>query len=439
MSLAPFEQCCCPLILLTFLPQPVNRRRGYALSRGPAGALPEDGVRGSRWRSRVSPMAALAEAAPRRNPLTVVVPISAIYLAIFVTGVLGNVITCLVIRRNKSMHTATNYYLFSLSISDLLLLVTGLPPEMYYIWSRNRYALGEAFCIIRGLAAETSANATVLTITAFTVERYMAICHPLYAQTLSKLSRAARLVMLIWLLALVFAVPTAAQVGVLVERDSSTCTIKHSLYAHYFCLLSVVFFLIPMCVIAVLYALIGLKLRRAGGMELVAAGQPSVQRGRRGRASSQRSTKRVVKMLVAVVIAFFLCWAPFHTQRLVAIYGANSDNTPKYSHMLKLYEIITYISGILYYLSTTINPILYNIMSHRFREAFKETVWAWCSRCRKENRRPYNNLPQRLQRPYKAGETESPPGNSGSSSRGCADARREHVASGPFTVDAPPR
>jgi len=32
---------------------------------------------------------------------------------------------------------------------------------------------------------------------------------------------------------------------------------------------------------------------------------------------------------------------------------------------------MTYISGVLYYLSTCINPLLYNIMSHKFREAFK--------------------------------------------------------------------
>lgn len=60
-----------------------------------------------------------------RDSLWIVLPISIIYSTIFVIGVLGNVITCVVISRNKSMHTATNYYLFSLAISDLLLLVSG--------------------------------------------------------------------------------------------------------------------------------------------------------------------------------------------------------------------------------------------------------------------------------------------------------------------------
>jgi neuromedin U receptor 1 len=70
---------------------------------------------------------------------------------------------------------------------------------------------------------------------------------------------------------------------------------------------------------------------------------------------------------VAVVVAFFVCWAPFHAQRLFAIYGVGKAPAPV---ILKIYEIMTYVSGILYYVSTTINPILYHIMSLKFRQAF---------------------------------------------------------------------
>lgn len=71
---------------------------------------------------------------------------------------------------------------------------------------------------------------------------------------------------------------------------------------------------------------------------------------------------------VAVVVAFFICWAPFHAQRLLAIYGA-----PTSTHMITAFGVMTYISGILYYVSTTINPLLYHIISNKFREAFKVT------------------------------------------------------------------
>lgn len=55
----------------------------------------------------------------------VLISVTVIYAFIFVTGIIGNIITCVVISKNKSMHTSVNYYLFSLAISDLLLLVSG--------------------------------------------------------------------------------------------------------------------------------------------------------------------------------------------------------------------------------------------------------------------------------------------------------------------------
>ncbi|KAF0763803.1 neuropeptides capa receptor-like [Aphis craccivora] len=65
---------------------------------------------------------------PKHLSLNIVLPITIIYVFIFVTGVVGNIAVCVVIVRNNFMHTATNYYLFSLAVSDLtlLLLDTGL-------------------------------------------------------------------------------------------------------------------------------------------------------------------------------------------------------------------------------------------------------------------------------------------------------------------------
>lgn len=69
--------------------------------------------------------AAAAAASNQRDSLMVLLPVTVCYLLIFLAGLLGNVITCTVISRNKNMHTATNYYLFNLAISDLMLLLCG--------------------------------------------------------------------------------------------------------------------------------------------------------------------------------------------------------------------------------------------------------------------------------------------------------------------------
>lgn len=237
---------------------------------------------------------------PKRDPLYVVIPITFIYTLIFVTGVVGNISTCIVIAKNRSMHTATNYYLFSLAISDFLLLVAGVPQEVYSIWSRYPYVFGELFCVVRGLMAETAANATVLTITSFTVERYLAICHPFLQHTMSKLSRAVKLIIIVWMLSFSLAVPQALQFGVKTDENNiDSCTLKRVIVDHSFELSTLLFFLSPMTLITVLYILIGLKLRTSGLMsrENGVSMQRSVPLNSFHRQQSSTGTKRVLKML----------------------------------------------------------------------------------------------------------------------------------------------
>lgn len=208
----------------------------------------------------------------RRQSLWIVIPMTTIYLAVFVTGVIGNICTCIVIARNRYMHTATNFYLVNLALSDLLLLVLGLPLETYTFWSAYPWVFGEVFCVLRTVAAETSTYASILTITAFTVERYVAICHPMWIQTKCSLQRATRVIVFIWLIAGVCAVPIDIQYGVVYERDdrglplpeSATCNIRPDRYIrHAFEMSTFLFFFAPMVVISALYALIATTIRRS--------------------------------------------------------------------------------------------------------------------------------------------------------------------------------
>jgi len=85
---------------------------------------------------------------------------------------------------------------------------------------------------------------------------------------------------------------------------------------------------------------------------------------------------------VAVVVAFFICWAPFHTQRLISIYSSPDDVQQRAAASKALQAVLFYSSGILYYVSSVINPILYNIMSLKFRRAFTTTLCrGGCRKC----------------------------------------------------------
>ena len=265
---------------------------------------------------------------PKRQELYKVIPVTVIYCIIFLTGIVGNVCTCIVIARNKYMQTATNYYLFNLAIADLLVLILGLPQETYMFWSAYPWIFGETFCVIRTMAAETSTYASILTITAFTVERYVAICHPMKAQTMSSLQRAIKVIIGIWIISGICSIPMVLQFGVVYIKDASgqdilesaSCTIDQDrALEHTFEISTFLFFLAPMTVISVLYGLIGLAIRRSAlSRKGSDSSTHSATTGTELRAQQQaRARRAVLKMLgQSFIIHSFLSMQSSHFQYL---------------------------------------------------------------------------------------------------------------------------
>jgi len=75
------------------------------------------------------------------------------------------------------------------------------------IWEAYPWRFGESCCLFKTLLTEMTSSASILTITAFTVERYTAICHPLRAHAVSPLPRATRTIIAVWLAACITALP----------------------------------------------------------------------------------------------------------------------------------------------------------------------------------------------------------------------------------------
>ncbi|KAK2185851.1 hypothetical protein NP493_221g02013 [Ridgeia piscesae] len=273
---------------------------------------------------------------PRREALYKVIPMTVVYCVIFVTGVVGNVCTCLVIRRTKYMQTVTNYYLFNLAVADLLVLLLGLPQETYSFWSAYPWVFGETFCVLRTMAAETSTYASILTITAFTVERYVAICHLMLTQAGSSLRRAVKVIVLLWVVSAVCSVPMVVQFGLVYVTDdtgtpvpeSVTCNIKPDRYLrHAFETSTFLFFLAPMTVITVLYALIGVAIRRSTLSR--SSSDTSTQSGPRRAAEARtlqqaRARRAVLKMLDTTfrLVYFRMLW--WNADRGVIVFDARA-------------------------------------------------------------------------------------------------------------------
>uniref|UniRef100_A0A4X2JX62 Thyrotropin-releasing hormone receptor n=1 Tax=Vombatus ursinus TaxID=29139 RepID=A0A4X2JX62_VOMUR len=301
-----------------------------------------------------------------RTPLAVQVVTIALVLLICSVGIAGNAMVVLVVARSRHMVTPTNCYLVSLAAADLLvLLAAGLPNLSDVVAS---WVFGHAGCLCITYLQYLGINASTGSLTAFTVERYLAICHPIRAQSLCTVARAKRIIALVWLgtaaycVMWLFLVDTREVAFADGVRVQCGYRVSRKLYLPVYFLDFALFYALPLGLATVLYTLIA-RILFLGPLPRASDADPagSIHQGRSLELPSG-FVGSVTKMLVVVVILFALLWMPYRT--LVVV---NSFLNPPY---LNLWFLL--FCRICIYLNSAVNPIIYNLMSQKFRTAFQK-------------------------------------------------------------------
>lgn len=318
------------------------------------------------------------EIGPRTHNLWIAVPVTIIYSIILVAGILGNILVCIVIIRNTSMHTATNYYLFNLAVSDLIYLLFGLPFEVILFWHQYPYIFGATFCWLSRLIKDTCTFVSVLTIVAFSIERFLAICYPLHVYVMCGFKRAVRIIIIIWAISIACALPFGLYTDIQYLKfpkdygpelkESALCRMIESPPIPVWELSAILFYVLPLIFLLVFYTRIVIEIQN----KLKDNSALGVRHGSNSSHTKRTKSRRaVIKMLVVVVITFFICWSPFHVQHVLSPY---LTQVVDFETAIILNTVLFMTSGVLYYTSCTINPIIYNMMSKRYRTAFRETL-----------------------------------------------------------------
>ncbi|XP_052101738.1 QRFP-like peptide receptor [Mytilus californianus] len=234
-----------------------------------------------------------------------------------------------------------------------------------------------------------SAICSVSTLTAMSLERYYAILHPVRSKYVCTVGRAKKVICILWIASLVLACPIlyGREYHIVhgINREAIWCrkiwnsfaiSVAYEIYMIYILLL------VPVIIMTFAYVNICLELWHISSFQNRQQRRLTSSNGsntdtdsspylvpRKSR-DDNKSKKQVIKMLVAVIVIFIICWAPLQINNVLIGFEVLPDlHEGHHKHIREAFYIMAYANS-------SINPIIYTFMSKKFKETFKKTICA---------------------------------------------------------------
>ncbi|CAF3026482.1 unnamed protein product [Rotaria socialis] len=328
-----------------------------------------------------------------------------VYVLVLISGLIGNFIVLYVILKNNDLKHFTNYFFANLSAADVFVLIFCIPTAIHDIWAKDQWYLGKFFCLSNQYIESCATSVSSLTITAISFERFIAICEPFKVHDIFNETLTLVTIFLIWAIGLIFSLPFL----IFAVYDSSfnptdslnnttdlltICQLNANSSAARACItwFIVLLIFIPFFVLIFIYARIILELARHRAIRLIAIAKTRQQQqqqqsyddetnslndGSSSNNDNQQShsflaykrfeQKRLNTVIICVVtVAFFACQFPVRVIQLVDMYGrVRNEEVMSYVAWIWLWKL----SKLLFFLNFTANPIIYNILSTKFRRS----------------------------------------------------------------------
>lgn len=313
--------------------------------------------------------------------------LTVIYSLILVTGIVGNSVTIRVtqvLKRNGYLQKNVTNHMVSLACSDLLVLLIGMPVELYSAtWFPFASAGGNASCKIYNFLFEACSYATILNVATLSFERYVAICHPFRYKALGG-KRTSALITFAWLASVLVALPllvaTGTQGHIPSRADTPVqnltfCTNLRERWVMYRASIFVAFviYIVVLICVAIMCRAMVLVLRKPLASE--DTGINRAQRAPKHESSKVKTArKQTIIFLGLIVGSLMVCWLPNQIRRLMVAAVPKSRWTTSY---FRSYVTLHPVADTFFYLSSVLNPFLYNLSSRQFREVFLQVL-----RCR---------------------------------------------------------
>ncbi|XP_070703503.1 somatostatin receptor type 5-like isoform X2 [Pempheris klunzingeri] len=276
-----------------------------------------------------------------------------VYTIVFIVGLLGNTLVIYVVVRYAKMKTVTNMYILNLALADELYIL-GI-PFLGTNSALSYWPYGDFFCKVCMTADTMSQFASTFCLTVMSIDRYLAVVHPIRSAKWRKPQVAKIFNGMVWVVSFLVVLPVTIYSHV--QQELNTCNITwpepRELWSIVFILYtSILGFFGPLVVICLCYLLIVVKVRSAGV--------------RAGLTKRRKSERKVTRMVVIIVLVFVLCWLPFFTTNIVNLIHIIPEN--------KTTAVIFFFLVILTYVNSCANPLLYGFLSDNFKQSFQKVL-----------------------------------------------------------------
>ncbi|KAH8247549.1 hypothetical protein KR038_006153 [Drosophila bunnanda] len=286
-------------------------------------------------------------------------------------AIAGNGIVLWIVTGHRSMRTVTNYFLLNLSIADLLM--SSLNCVFNFIFMLNSdWPFGSIYCTINNFVANVTVSTSVFTLVAISFDRYIAIVHPLKRRTSRRKVRF--ILVLIWVLSCVLSAPCLLYSSIMTKHyyNGKSRTVCFMMWPDgryptsmadyaYNLIILVLTYGIPMIVMLICYSLMG----------RVLWGSRSIGENTDRQMESMKSKRKVVRMFIAIVSIFAICWLPYHLFFIYAYHNNQVASTKYVQHMYLGFYWLAMSNAM-------VNPIIYYWMNKRFRMYFQRIICCCC-------------------------------------------------------------
>ncbi|XP_018542079.1 opioid receptor, delta 1b [Lates calcarifer] len=295
--------------------------------------------------------------------LIIAVCVTALYSLICVVGLLGNVLVMYGVVRYTKMKTATNIYIFNLALADALATST-LPFQSAKCLMRT-WPFGELLCKVVIAIDYYNMFTSIFTLTMMSVDRYIAVCHPVRALDFRTPAKAKLINICIWILSSAIGVPVMI-IAVTKETDKGNivCTLRfpkpEQNWDKVMKICVFIFaFVVPVLVITICYGLMILRLK---SVRLLS-----------GSKEKDRNLRRITRMVLVVVAAFIICWTPIHIFIMVR---TMVDIDQKNLLVMASWHLCIALG----YTNSSLNPVLYAFLDENFKRCFRDFCLPYRSR-----------------------------------------------------------